>query len=37
VTQSGFAVGGLLSVVPGSLLWARVTRRRKRRKTGGDG
>jgi membrane peptidoglycan carboxypeptidase len=33
VTQSGFAVGGLLSVVPGSLLWARASRRRRRRKT----
>jgi len=36
VTQSGFAVGGLLSVVPGSLLWVRVSRR-KRRRTRGDG
>jgi membrane peptidoglycan carboxypeptidase len=32
VTQSGFAIGGVLSVVPGSLLWARVSRRRRRRR-----
>ena len=32
VTQSGFAIGGVLSVVPGSLLWTRAARRRRRRR-----
>jgi membrane peptidoglycan carboxypeptidase len=30
--QSGFAIGGVLSVVPGSLLWTRAARRRRRRR-----
>jgi membrane peptidoglycan carboxypeptidase len=32
--QAGVALGGILSVLPGSLLWARVSRRRKRRRPG---
>jgi membrane peptidoglycan carboxypeptidase len=32
--QAGLAAGGLLSVLPGSLLWTRASRRRRRRKRG---
>jgi membrane peptidoglycan carboxypeptidase len=32
VTQSGLAVGGVAAVLPGSLLWSRLARRRKRGK-----
>jgi membrane peptidoglycan carboxypeptidase len=35
--QAGLALGGILSVLPGSLLWARVSRRRKRRRPGSPG
>jgi len=31
VVQSGLAIGGVASVVPGSLLWTRASRRRRRR------
>ena len=34
--QGGLAVGGLLAVLPGSLLWTAVSRRRRRRGRGGD-
>ncbi len=33
--QAGLALGGILSVLPGSLLWTRVARRRRRRRIGG--
>jgi membrane peptidoglycan carboxypeptidase len=32
--QAGLALGGVLSVLPGSLLWARLSRRRRRRQPG---
>ena len=32
--QAGAALGGVFSVLPGSLLWARTSRRRRRRRTG---
>jgi membrane peptidoglycan carboxypeptidase len=35
--QAGIALGGILSVLPGSLIWARVSRRRKRRRPGSPG
>jgi membrane peptidoglycan carboxypeptidase len=34
VREAGVALGGLLSVLPGSLLWVRVSRRRRRRRPG---
>ena len=34
--QAGLAVGGVLSVLPGSLLWTTVSRRRRRRRHGAD-
>jgi membrane peptidoglycan carboxypeptidase len=36
VTQSGLAVGGVAAVLPGSLLWSRLARRRKRGKRRGQ-
>jgi membrane peptidoglycan carboxypeptidase len=35
--QAGLALGGVLSVLPGSLLWARASSRRRRRRSGGAG
>jgi membrane peptidoglycan carboxypeptidase len=32
--QAGLALGGILAVLPGSLLWTRVSRRRRRRRPG---
>jgi membrane peptidoglycan carboxypeptidase len=32
--QAGVALGGVFSVLPGSLLWARASRRRRRRRSG---
>ena len=32
--QAGLALGGVLSVLPGSLLWTRMSRRRRKRRTG---
>jgi membrane peptidoglycan carboxypeptidase len=32
--QAGLALGGILTVLPGSLMWARVSRRRRRRRPG---
>jgi membrane peptidoglycan carboxypeptidase len=34
-TKGGLALGGVLSVLPGSLLWARMSRRRRKRRPGG--
>jgi membrane peptidoglycan carboxypeptidase len=33
-TQAGLALGGALSVLPGSLLWTRMSRRRRKRRPG---
>jgi len=35
--QAGLALGGVLSVLPGSLLWARMSRRRRKRRGARDG
>jgi len=32
--QAGLALGGVLTVLPGSLLWTRMSRRRRKRRTG---